>query len=152
MSFVIKDANLPAILTAEPMTDEEFDEFCAEHPDLNFEMSAEREPIVMAPTNFASGLSNSKGEHSLIGGPKKMVAAIEPVRPQALFSRAVRGVHQMHPGLSRAVFERSLPGSAEVSCTCARTLWLRSSPMVIVSGPFAPRCASTWKTAHNCAG
>ena len=60
MSFVIKDANLPAILTVEPMTDEEFDEFCAEHPDLNFEMSAEREPIVMAPTNFASGLSNSK--------------------------------------------------------------------------------------------
>src|SRR5271166_5974383 len=58
MPFVINDANLPAILTAQPMTDEEFTAFCAEHPDLNFEMSAEGELIVMAPTHSDSGARN----------------------------------------------------------------------------------------------
>jgi Uma2 family endonuclease len=58
MPFVINDANLPATLTAQPMTDEEFTVFCADHPDLNFEMSAEGELIVMAPTNSWTGASN----------------------------------------------------------------------------------------------
>jgi Uma2 family endonuclease len=60
MSFTINDAYLPATLTAQPMTDEEFTEFCAEHPDLNFEMTAEGEIIVMAPTHFYTGASNSE--------------------------------------------------------------------------------------------
>jgi Uma2 family endonuclease len=55
VSFPINDANLPAILRAEPMTDEEFIAFCSEHPDLNFEMSAEGELIVMAPTHSDTG-------------------------------------------------------------------------------------------------
>ena len=59
MRFVIDDANLPATLTAQPMTDEEFTAFCAEHPDLNFEMTADGEIIVMAPTHFLTGASNS---------------------------------------------------------------------------------------------
>src|SRR5580704_4657218 len=59
MPFVIHDANLPAILTAAPMTDEEFTAFCAEHPDLNFEMTAEGEIIVMAPTHSFTGVTNS---------------------------------------------------------------------------------------------
>ncbi len=59
MPFVIDDANLPAILTAQPMTDQEFTAFCAEHPDLNFEMSAEGELIVMAPTHSDTGARNS---------------------------------------------------------------------------------------------
>jgi len=58
MPFVIDDANLPAILTAHPMTDEEFTAFCDEHPDLNFEMSAEGELIVMAPTHSDTGARN----------------------------------------------------------------------------------------------
>lgn len=49
MAFLIDEAMLPAILTAQPMTDEEFAEFCSEHPDLFFEMSAEGELIVMPP-------------------------------------------------------------------------------------------------------
>jgi Uma2 family endonuclease len=60
MPFVIQDANLPATLTAQPMTDEEFVAFCAEHPDLNFEMTAEGELIVMAPTYSDGGASNSE--------------------------------------------------------------------------------------------
>src|SRR5271165_4851421 len=59
MRFVINDAYLPATLTAQPMTDEEFAAFCAEHPDLNFEMTAEGEIIVMAPTHSFTGASNS---------------------------------------------------------------------------------------------
>jgi Uma2 family endonuclease len=59
MSFLINDANLPAILTAQPMTDEEFIAFCSEHPDLNFEMSAEGELIVMAPTHSDTGARSS---------------------------------------------------------------------------------------------
>jgi Uma2 family endonuclease len=55
MPFLINDAYLPAILTAQPMSDEEFTAFCSEHPDLNFEMSAEGELIVMAPTHSDSG-------------------------------------------------------------------------------------------------
>ena len=59
MSFLIDDANLPATLTASPMTDEEFTAFCAEHPDLNFEMTAEGEMIVMAPTHSVTSFQNS---------------------------------------------------------------------------------------------
>jgi Uma2 family endonuclease len=59
MPFVIQDENLPAILTAAPMTDYEFTAFCAEYPDLNFEMTAEGEIIVMAPTHSFTGASNS---------------------------------------------------------------------------------------------
>ena len=42
------------------MTDEEFSAFCAEHPDLNFEMTAEWELIVMAPKHFATGNRNAQ--------------------------------------------------------------------------------------------
>jgi len=60
MSFAIDDAYLPATLNCQPMTDEEFMAFCQEHPDLNFEMTAEGELIVMAPTGFATGVRNSE--------------------------------------------------------------------------------------------
>ena len=60
MAFVIDDAFLPATLTAHPMTDEEFAGFCAEHPDLRFEMTAEGEIIVMPPTYSLTGARNSR--------------------------------------------------------------------------------------------
>jgi Uma2 family endonuclease len=60
MAFVIDDAFLPATLTAHPMTDEEFAEFCAEHPDLFFEMTAEGEIIVMPPTYSLTGARNAR--------------------------------------------------------------------------------------------
>lgn len=41
------------------MSDEEFVAFCAEHPDLNFEMTAEGELIVRAPTYSDTGARNS---------------------------------------------------------------------------------------------
>ena len=50
---------LPATLTVPPMTDDQFAEFCAEHPDLMFEMSAEGELIVMAPTFSLTGARNA---------------------------------------------------------------------------------------------
>jgi Uma2 family endonuclease len=55
MPFVLTDANLPATLNSQPMSDQEFSAFCAEHPDLNFEMTAEGELIVMAPTHSDTG-------------------------------------------------------------------------------------------------
>ncbi|MGA3240333.1 MAG: Uma2 family endonuclease [Bryobacteraceae bacterium] len=60
MTFVIDDAFLPATLTAQPMTDEEFAGFCAEHPDLFFEMTAEGEIIVMPPTYSLTGARNNE--------------------------------------------------------------------------------------------
>jgi Uma2 family endonuclease len=60
MAFVIDDAFLPATLTAQPMTDEEFAGFCAEHPDLFFEMTAEGEIIVMPPTYSITGARNAR--------------------------------------------------------------------------------------------
>jgi Uma2 family endonuclease len=58
MAFVIDDAFLPATLSAPPMTDDEFAAFCAEHPDLRVEMTAEGELIVMPPTYFSTGDRN----------------------------------------------------------------------------------------------
>lgn len=60
MAFVLDDTFLPATLSAHPMTDEEFSRFCAEHPDLNFEMTEEGELIVMAPTHSDTGASNTR--------------------------------------------------------------------------------------------
>jgi Uma2 family endonuclease len=60
MSFAISDEYLPATLTAKPMTDEEFTELCAEHPDLFFEMTADGQLIVMAPTQSLTGARNQK--------------------------------------------------------------------------------------------
>ena len=60
MSFVIQDGQLPASFTAAPMTDEEFAAFCAEHPDLQFEMTAEGEVIVMAPAYSLTAVRNAR--------------------------------------------------------------------------------------------
>ena len=60
MTLAIDDIFLPATLAACPMTDEEFAAFCAEHSELDFEMSAEGELIVMAPTYSDTGASNSQ--------------------------------------------------------------------------------------------
>lgn len=58
MTFLVDPDFLPATLTAAPMNDEEFAEFCADHPDLSFEMTAEGELIVMAPTYSLTGARN----------------------------------------------------------------------------------------------
>ena len=60
MAFVLDYDFLPATLTAHPMSDEEFAGFCSEHPDLFFEMSADGELIVMAPTYSLTGASNAR--------------------------------------------------------------------------------------------
>jgi Uma2 family endonuclease len=60
MAFVLDDAFLPAILTAQPMSDQEFASLCAEHPDLFFEMTAEGELIVMPPTYSLTGARNAE--------------------------------------------------------------------------------------------
>jgi len=60
MAFTIDESFLPATLNAPPMTDAQFAEFCAEHPDLSFEMTAEGELIVMAPTFSLTAARNSQ--------------------------------------------------------------------------------------------
>ena len=65
MAFLIDESFLPATLTAHPMTDEEFAKFCGEHPDLSFEMTAEGELIVMAPTFSFTGARNTEILHQL---------------------------------------------------------------------------------------
>ena len=60
MTLALDDAFLPATLAGHPMSDDEFAAFCAEHPDLSFEMSAEGEIIVMPLTSFRTGVRNSK--------------------------------------------------------------------------------------------
>ena len=51
-SLVIDEAYLPATLTAAPMNDEEFVEFCAQFPDYFIEVSAEGEILIMPPGDF----------------------------------------------------------------------------------------------------
>ena len=58
MAFLIDNEYLPATLTAHPMSDDEFAEFCSEHPGLFFEMSADGELIVMAPTYSFTGIQS----------------------------------------------------------------------------------------------
>lgn len=65
MAFTIDEAFLPATLTAPPMTDEQFAEFCAEHPDLFFEMTAEGQIIVMPPNFSMTGIRNNEIEAQL---------------------------------------------------------------------------------------
>lgn len=58
MPFTIDEAFLPATLTAPPMTDQQFADFCAEHPDLFFETNARGEIIVMPPNFSITGTRN----------------------------------------------------------------------------------------------
>jgi Uma2 family endonuclease len=58
MRFTIDEAFLPATLTARPMTDREFADFCAQHPDLSFETTAAGEIIVMPPNFSTTGARN----------------------------------------------------------------------------------------------
>ena len=60
MAIVIDEAFLPATLTSAPMTDEQFAEFCSEHPDLFFEMTAEGVIIVMPPTYSLTSSRNQE--------------------------------------------------------------------------------------------
>src|SRR5271155_4782899 len=52
MSLVIDEVFLPATLTAPPMTDEEFVEFCEQYPDYSIEVSAEGDILIMPPSDF----------------------------------------------------------------------------------------------------
>jgi Uma2 family endonuclease len=60
MALVIDESWLPATLTVPPMDDDQFAAFCAEHPDLFFEMTAEGELIVMPPTFSTTGFRNAE--------------------------------------------------------------------------------------------
>jgi Uma2 family endonuclease len=60
MTLAIDDAFLPATLSCHPMTDEEFVSFCAEHPDLNFEMTADGQLLVMPQTFTLTGFRNQE--------------------------------------------------------------------------------------------
>lgn len=71
MAFLIDQAYLPARLTAEPMTDEQFAAFCSEHSDLFFEMTADGELIVMPPNNPLTGARNSELTFQLTGWAKR---------------------------------------------------------------------------------
>lgn len=65
MAILVDPAFLPAVLTAGPMTDEEFAAFCDEHPDLEFETTAEGELIVMPQTFTLTGSRNSEITYQL---------------------------------------------------------------------------------------
>ena len=60
MAFVIDEAFLPATLTSPPMTDEQFADFCSEHPDLFFEMTADGVIIITPPTYSFTGMQNQE--------------------------------------------------------------------------------------------
>ena len=60
MALTIEESFLPAILTAPPMTDEEFAAFCSEHPDLFFETTATGDLIVMPPNYTLTGARNQE--------------------------------------------------------------------------------------------
>ena len=58
MTFEIDEALLPATLSSPPMNDEQFADFCAEHPDLFFEVTGQGDIVVMPPTYTLTGARN----------------------------------------------------------------------------------------------
>ncbi len=98
MTFAFDDAFLPATLMAHSMTDEEFTAFCAEHPDLNFEMSAEGELIVIAPTHSDTGACSLEVGTEPEIGPGRTAGASPAIPPQASFCPMVLADPLMHPG------------------------------------------------------
>jgi Uma2 family endonuclease len=60
MAFLVDEAYLPAILTVGPMTDGAFAQLCVEHPDLNLELSAHGELIVMPLAYTWTGARNAE--------------------------------------------------------------------------------------------
>ena len=60
MAFLIDEAYLPAVLTVGPMTDEAFAQLCADHADLNLELSANGELIIMPQTFTWTGARNNE--------------------------------------------------------------------------------------------
>ena len=60
MAFLVDESYLPAILTVGPMTDEAFAQMCVEHSDLNLELSAHGELIIMPQTFTWTGARNNE--------------------------------------------------------------------------------------------
>src|SRR6266852_617933 len=60
MAFQIDEAYLPATLTVGPMTDEAFPQLYAEHPDVELELSATGELIIMPQTYTLTGARNNE--------------------------------------------------------------------------------------------
>lgn len=60
MAFVIEESWLPATLSVPVMDDVAFDEFCSEHPDLFFEVTAEGDLLVMPPNYTLTGVRNGE--------------------------------------------------------------------------------------------
>lgn len=99
MSFLINEAFLPATLTVHPMGDEEFASFCADHPDLNFELTAEGELIVMAPAHSGTGTCKFEIVGQLRNWAKKDRRGIGCSPPPASFFPMVPAALPMPPGL-----------------------------------------------------
>lgn len=57
---MIEETHLPAILTVGPMSDEAFAQLCAEHSDLNLELSAHGELIIKPQTYTWTGARNGE--------------------------------------------------------------------------------------------
>jgi Uma2 family endonuclease len=58
MQLMIDEAYLPVKLTAPPMSDEEFAEFCDRYPDHFVEMTADGEIVIMPPSYPLTGARN----------------------------------------------------------------------------------------------
>ncbi len=60
MALLIEESWLPATINHPPMSDEDFAEFCSEHPDLFFEMTADGEIVIMPPPYTLTGVRCSE--------------------------------------------------------------------------------------------
>ena len=107
MRLVLDDTFLPAILNAPQMTDEDFANFCAERPDLFFEMTADGELIVTPPTHSLTGTRNTRFWLNWKPGRIRTDVGQRPVPPMALCSRTVPAVRLTPLGLPTSVFVNS---------------------------------------------
>ena len=62
MQFILNDpeSQAPVILHPEPMTDDEFFDFCQLYPNFRIERTAEGEIVIMPPAGFETGYRNNE--------------------------------------------------------------------------------------------
>jgi Uma2 family endonuclease len=71
VQLTIDETYLPVTLTAAPMSDEKFTEFCTHYPNYFIEMTAEGEIVIMPPNYSLTGMRNGKISAQLENWPDR---------------------------------------------------------------------------------
>jgi len=103
------------------MTDEAFAQLCAEHPDLNLEISAHGELIVMPLTFTWNGARNGEISAQLSNWPAMTNEALPSIRPSDGCCPIPPGARRTRPGFSSSASGTWIRLPSAGIGRCART-------------------------------